>query len=481
MKRAYGNDRKFVTAPLPVRRRLSGWVESCLILMAVLGAVPACALCAGMAAAGAHQRHDAGQRPVDVLAAGAVDDVGETLEEYRRVALERNRDVRAAFNRWKAALERIPQVKSLPDPRFSYTYYVEKVETRVGAQRQKLGISQMFPWLGKLRLRGDAAAEAAAAQQQVYEKAKLTLLFRVSAAYHEYWYVGQAVAVTKEHIRLLANMEAVARTRFKTGTAPHSAVMQAQVELGKLDDRLRTLEALREPIRAKLNATLNRPANLPLPWPRSIPDLPVSFTDEEAMQWLADSNPDLRRLEHVMLQEEVGIRLAKKSYYPDITLGVDYIDTRDAVNSGLADSGKDPVMAMVSVNLPIWFGKYRAAEREARLKRAAAENSLEDAGRRLKADLELALYRFRDAERKIDLYRDTLVPKAEQSLSVTQKGFEAGTTGFIALIDAQRLLLEFQLALQRARADRGQRLAEIEMLTGTEVAAAAANGKAAVD
>ncbi|MFN2287237.1 MAG: TolC family protein, partial [Chromatocurvus sp.] len=392
-----------------------------------------------------------------------------SIQDYLQYAALNNAGLKAAFNRWKAALERIPQVKSLPDPRFNYTYFVEEVETRVGPQRQKFGLMQTFPWFGKLRLKGDAASEAAAAAGQAYENAKLELFYRVKFAYHEYWYLAQAIAVNKQHLKLVTNIEGVARTRFKTGAAPNSAVIQAQVELGKLDDRLRTLEALREPIVAKLNAALNRPTQLPLPWPRSLPEFTAAFTDEQAMEWLAESSPELRRLEHLVAREEAGIKLARRDYYPDISLGVDYVDTGDALNPELADSGKDPVMAMVSINLPVWYGKYRAADREARLRKAAVEEDREDAEKSLAADLQLALYHFRDAERKVDLYNDTLVPKAEQSLLVVQQGFEAGSTSFISLIDAERLLLEFQLAHQRALADRGQRLAEVEMLTGKEL------------
>jgi len=135
----------------------------------------------------------------------------------------------------------------------------------------------------------------------------------------------------------------------------------------------------------------------------------------------------------------------------------------------MADSGKDPLMVMVSVSLPVWYGRNGAAAREARHRKIAVERLRVDAGNRLDADLELALYHFRDAQRQIDLYRDTLIPKAEQSLKVAQQGFEAGKTGFIALIDAERMLLEFQLAHRRAQANRGQRLAEVESLTGKEV------------
>ena len=392
-----------------------------------------------------------------------------TLSDYLAYAALNNAGLEAAFNRWKAELERIPQVKALPDPRFTYGYFIESVETRVGPQRQKFGLAQTFPWFGKLSLQGDAAAHAAEAVQQVYEKTKLQLFRRVKSAYYEYWYIAQAVAATKEHIRLVTNLEGVARTRFKAGVTPHSAVIQAQVELGKLDDRLRTLESLRAPIVAKLNAALNRPTQLPLPWPRSLPEFAASFSDEQALQWLAQGSPDLRRLDHLAEKEEAGINLARRNYYPDITLGIDYVDTDDALNPDLTDSGKDPLMAMVSVNLPIWYGKYRAAEREARLRKAAVEETRDDTEKRLGADLQLALYHFRDAARKINLYGDTLLPKAKQSLQVTQQEFEAGKAGFIALIDAQRSLLEFQLAHQRAQSDRGQRLAEIEMITGKEI------------
>jgi cobalt-zinc-cadmium efflux system outer membrane protein len=390
------------------------------------------------------------------------------LQDYLKHAAHHNSGLEAAFKRWKAALESIPQARTLPDPRFNYTYFIEEVETRVGPQRQKFGVMQVFPWFGTRKLRGDAASEAAAAAGEVYERSKLHLFYRVKAAYYDYWYLAQAVAVTRQHIKLVTNLEAVARIRFKAGVTPHSAVIQAQVELGKLTDRLQSLESLRRPIVARLNAALNRPVHLPLPWPRALPVFDTGFTDEQAVAWLAESNPDLRRLDHLVEKEEAGIKLAKRSYYPDIALGVDYVDTDDALNPGVTDSGKDPLMATVSVNLPLWFGKNRAAEREAHLRKAAAVNDRDDTSRRLESNLELALYHFRDAERKINLYGDTLVPKAEQSLAVAQQGFEGGGTSFIALIDAQRLLLEFQLAQRRAQADRGTRLAEVEMLVGRD-------------
>ena len=395
----------------------------------------------------------------------------ETLDElnsYLAEAAQNNPGLEAAFNNWKAALEEVPQVRALPDPRFNYGYFIQSVETRVGPQQQKIGISQVFPWFGKLKLRGSAAMEMAEAEHQRYEQAKLKLFYRVKSAFFEYDYLHRSTAITRQHLVLLQNIEEVARTRFQTGEVPQSALLQLQVELGKLDDKLSTLEALRVPASIRLSAALNRPADDPLPWPQVDSSAPAVFSDADAQRWLKDSSPELKQMDAMIRKEADAAALAHKARYPDLMLGLDYTQTGEALMS-TPDSGKDPFMVSVSINLPIWFGKLKAGEEQAAYRRAAAEELRVDAENRLEADLQMVLYNFRDAERKINLYSDTLLPKARQSMEVTREGFESGSVSFTSLIEAQRTLLEFQLAADRARADREIRLAEIELLTGHEL------------
>jgi outer membrane protein TolC len=391
------------------------------------------------------------------------------LSDYLAYAALNNPGLEAAFNRWKAALERVPQVRSLPDPRFNYAYFIREVETRVGPQQHKLGVAQAFPWFGKLELRGDVALEAANAERQRYEAAKLKLFYRVKRAYYECYYVGRAIAITDENVQLLRYLEAVARTKYKAGAPTHAAVIKVQVELGKLEDQLRALRDVIGPVVAELNAALNRRSDAAQPLPAAIPEEEVEFTDQQLYSSLKERNPELKTIDSVAAKEKAAADLARKDYFPDITVGLDYVDTDSALMPGTEDSGKDPVVGMISVNLPIWRDKYRAAEREARARYDASLKERSDRENSLMATLEMALYGFRDAERKIDLYRDTLLPKAKQSLKVTQQAYEAGTADFLDLIDAQRALLEFELSYERALANRAQRLAEIEMLVGVEI------------
>jgi outer membrane protein TolC len=117
----------------------------------------------------------------------------------------------------------------------------------------------------------------------------------------------------------------------------------------------------------------------------------------------------------------------------------------------------------------VWWDKRRAAISEARSRRLSAKTGNQAVQDTLRADMQLALYRYRDAQRKIDLYQNTLIPKAEQSLGVTLEAFQAGLRSSLDLIDAEKTLLEFELAYVRALAEQAQSFAQLEMLLGKEI------------
>ncbi|UCD51850.1 MAG: TolC family protein [Phycisphaerales bacterium] len=401
------------------------------------------------------------------------------LSDYLEYAALNNPELEAAFNRWKAALEKVPQAKSWPDPRFSYRYFIREIETRVGPQRQAFEISQTFPWFGKLDLAGDVAMEAARAAQQRYEAVRLRLFFEVKDAYYEYYYLARSIAVTRENVELLTHLESVVRTRYRTAAGSHPDVIRAQVELGKLEDQLNSLTDLRGPVIARLNAALNRPIEVELSAPQQFTSSRVSVNDRALLARLEQANPQVNALAHEVEGYRQAAILARKEYTPDISLGLSYVDVaRSHRASQFSDNGKDAVGAMISLNIPLWRGKYSASVREARMKRRAALHEKMDATNRLKSELKMALYQFRDAQRKMDLYGEALVPKAIEAVKVAEQSFQTGSASFLDLIDAQRTYLEFQLAHERARADHEQSLARIEMLIGGDVEFADRSGPA---
>ncbi len=163
------------------------------------------------------------------------------------------------------------------------------------------------------------------------------------------------------------------------------------------------------------------------------------------------------------------IELAKKRFYPDLGVGVDWIVTDDAMTSGVRDSGKDPVILMFSLNLPIWRKSYGAAELQARAQSRRALHHRQDIENELLARTQSVLYQLEDSGRKLRLYEQVLVPKAQELVGASETAYAAGTVDFLSLIDAERTLLRFRLECERARANRHQRLAELEMLVGADL------------
>ncbi|NKB24030.1 MAG: TolC family protein [Kiritimatiellae bacterium] len=324
------------------------------------------------------------------------------LSGYLAYAALNNSVLEAAFNRWQAALEKVNQAKYLPNPKLRYAYFIEEVETRVGPQKQKFGLSQTFPWFGTLRLRGNVALKAANAAHEQYQTEKLQLFYEVKKIYYEYYYLYQTINITKDNITLLKHLESVAQSKYKAGSSV-SGVIKAQIELSELNDRLRSLRDLRGPVMAQFNAILNAPLHQLVPWPTKPPFTEITGSEHRLSNVLKENNPELKRLENIIAKEEASEGLARKQSYPHFTLGVDYIDTEEALTL-TPDSGKDPLVAMISIDLPLWRSKYRDAVEEAQNRREAVIETYINRGNVLEANLKMALYQLHEAERKKSVF-----------------------------------------------------------------------------
>lgn len=406
---------------------------------------------------------------IGTVAMAAADPPGDpnalrTIDDYLREAALNNTGLRAKFDQWRAAVEQVPQARALPDPRFNYEYFVRRVERQMGPERQRLRLTQMFPWFGVIEARTDEAAARAKAAHKDYEAARLGLFYKVKEAFDEYAYLGRAVSVAEQNLELLKHFEQVARTKYIAAAATHPDVIQAQIELITLEDKLVSLRRLREPTVAALDAALNRRSQTPPPWPARRPLALVKLDRAVLTADMVAGNPQLAALDYEAEAARAQVELAKKRFYPDIELGAGWMDMVAA-----GDGGRDAIVAMLSVNLPVWRDSYKAAERQAQARARSVSSARSQRANELVAQFEQALYAFEDSRRKVDLYQNVLIPKAHEMLEASEAAYRAGQLDFLSLVNAQRTLLGFDLAHERAATDNNQRLAELEMLVGKEL------------
>ena len=399
-----------------------------------------------------------GQRPKELFE-------DTELESWVRYGLEHNTSLKAAFDRWRSATERVAQVEALPDPIFTFFQFVEDLQTRTGPQKRRYGISQALPWFGKLDLEGQVAAGDSEVLWQQVMQLRLQVEAEIRIAYYEYGYLGEAIRITGENLQLLQQLEPVVQRGIQAGRGQED-LLRLQVEIGKLENDVLSLQRLKPAISARLALAVHWTGEETLPMPRlTEPDL-GSVESERLIGQVEQRNPRIRALRESVLRDRKRADLAGLAGAPDFVVGFEYMETGSALNPTTPDSGKDPYGFRLSLNLPIQRSKYSAAEREANLALSATRSSLRELSLRLQSDLANELYRVDDATRQVRLHKDTLLPRARESLTVTRTSYSAGKASLLDLIDSERALLAFETTYWRACRDAWQGRARLDVILG---------------
>ncbi len=391
------------------------------------------------------------------------------LESYLSIALSGNPQLDAFEQRYQAAIHRIPQASALPDPQIQVTHFVESVQTRTGPQENVIMLSQRVPWFGTLSSRRDSASLQAEALWFAYQNQQLALSRMVALAFYEYGYTREATRLTRENRDLLRTLEPVVEEKVQAG-AELNALLRLKVEIGKVDDRLRTLEQKRLSLSAKLCELLGLSDARVLPWPQW--EAPGDFAPDTVllMEAVMENNPELQMLQRKIASGEAREEIARLESYPNITLGLNYIQIGDpVVNTTMADGGQDAWGVTVGINIPLWRGKYKAARNEAEANRRSLESEFEDRLNSLKAEITSSLATLGDANRRLKLYGDELLGLARQAVENSRTSYEGGRTGILEVIDSERSLLDLQLIYWRAAADAWQQRIIIQTIANQPI------------
>lgn len=379
--------------------------------------------------------------------------------ELVRQVLARNPSLEAARTAWRAALARYPQATALADPTLSYELAPLSIVSghHFG---QSVELSQQLPFPGKRGLRGDVALAEAEALREDLEGLRLRLALTASTLFDDLYVVSKALAITDEHLRLLEQLKRSAEAQYVVGRASQQDPLQAEVERSDVLREKVSLEAERERLLAQLNGLLHRPPRAPLPPPPeelTVPaeePAPSEALEEEALR----RRPELEGLRARLGGGEAAVRLAQRDAYPDFMVMGSY--------SSMWTETPHQFMAGVSVNIPLDFGKRKAAVREAEAKLQRLRLDEKQLISDVRVEVELARTRLVEAREVERLFRERLVPAARDQVAAARAGFESGRNDFRVLIEAERRLRGVELRAQAALADVQRRQAELDKATG---------------
>lgn len=392
-----------------------------------------------------------------------------SLGRYLAHALRHSPELRAEHHAWRADVERSHAAGTLPDPMVTYAYFIQSVETRVGPQRHRIGVSQAFPWPTKLTASSRAAELASHGSRRDIDASVLALVADVSAAYFRLWAVREERKIVHEQGELVGSLAGLVRSRVAVGQATLADLTQVDVMHAKLVDHEAALEEAEHRSEADLAERVGRPELRPLPTTSNAP--PILETAERRADLAAaiETHPKLKAIaERARARTELA-RARSADGLPSFRLGFDFIETGDALATNVPDSGKDPMIVSLGVSIPLWRGTVHARENEALEERESLKSKERAAKQVLVRELDKTLSASRDAARRLRLYDKTLIPQAESAYGSMLGAYETGRAPLASVLIAERDLLELAVMRVHAARDGAVAWARLEEIVGRRV------------
>jgi outer membrane protein TolC len=364
------------------------------------------------------------------------------LGDYKRTAAENNPGLKASYLEFEAAMQNVTQAKALPDPTLSFGYFISPVETRVGPQRARFSLTQMFPWFGTKGLEADVAEFNARAKYKDFQDQKNKLYYQVSAAYYPIYELKQQIRWQKENLEILETYKRLSTTSFSSGKGNMVDVIRVDIMIDEAETEIQLLEDQLRPLRIGFNRLLNRPDAEPVQVEDNI------GMQEAVLDFHRDSissNPLLQAFSLRMDAQQAAEQVAGRQGNPSFGVGLDYVivDKRSGIE--LTDNGKDVLMPMVTMSLPIFRGKYQASAQEAKLQQQALQHRQEELENNLVADYESAQFDLVRAKDRYALY-ETQITKTRQAIELLKTSYANDGKEFEEILRMEQQLLKYQLS-----------------------------------
>ena len=437
----------------------------------------------------------------------------DSLIKYLEIAAENNPSVQQKFSEYQAALQKVPQVGSLSDPELSLGVFLKPMEIVSGNQVADIRLMQMFPWFGVLKNAKDEMSLMANAKYELFRDAKLQVFYDVQRTWYEIYKIQKDINISEKNIEILKIIERLALARFKsspsgnagttsstTGTSygstqassagssgmqtmgtgqgnpgssasnqPATSMQSAsmgsssgssglvdlyriQIETGELENNIALLKNQEQSIIARFNSYLNRQPVSPVFTGETLATDSLGISLIAVSDSILAKNPMLGMLEFEKQSIDARKRMVTAMGYPMVGLGLNYSLISKNAMSTSSMNGKDMIMPMVTITLPIYRKKYNAMINEADLLKTATSQNYQATANSLQTEYYQASQLYQDAQRRVKLYENQF-QLASKSLDLILKSFSTSSSGLTDVLRIRQQTLDYELKQVEAVAD----------------------------
>ena len=365
----------------------------------------------------------------------------QKLETLIDEALLNNPEIQKIALQYKRVSEKLNEVNTIPNTEFGMGYFISEPETRTGAQRFKISAKQMLPWFGTITSRENYVGALADAKYVEIVIVKRKLMTSVSQSYYKLYANKAKQEILSENINLLKTYETMALTSVEVGKTPVVDVLRLQIRQNELQQVKDVLQQDFLAEQTTFNKLLNREDDIEVTF---VDDLLLPNEDFETTKENLSLHPELLKFDKLFRTIEQSELLNQKESSPMIGFGLDYINVSERPDINFIDNGKDIIMPMISLSIPIFNKKYKSITKQNELEQQEILYQKKEKRNTLETLLNKALKERMSAR----ISYNTAIKNIKQANNAKQiliKNYETGAIDFIDVLDLQELELKFQI------------------------------------
>jgi cobalt-zinc-cadmium efflux system outer membrane protein len=366
---------------------------------------------------------------------------GQSLQDYLKIAEKSNPEIQKFELQYKIVSEKINEVHTLPNTEIGVGYFVSEPETRTGAQRFKLSAKQMIPWFGSITARENYLSSLADAKYEDVVIAKRKLMASVSQSYYNLYAIQRKQEVLKKNINLLETYVTLALTAVEVGKASAVTVLKLQMRQNELEQLRQVLEQQYLAEQTAFNKLLNRAKDVLV---QVVTVLSIPLESELINSESLVLHPELTKYDKLYQSVTQSELLNQKESNPMLGFGLDYIAVSKRPNMNFEDNGKDIIMPMLSISIPIFNKKFTSKSKQNQLKQQEITFQKQERLNTLETVLERAIKNRISAKIKYNTQAKN-IQQAKNAEQLLIRSYETGIIDFNDVLDIQELQLKFQI------------------------------------